>query len=299
MTTTNLKRRGIAPRSRMAGLSLIELMIAMAIGLIVLAAMVTAFASSSANRQEIERASRQIENGRYAMQLLADDLRLAGFYGEVSVKAIPITTFPDPCSTNVADWKAAMPVSIVAYDQGTAAPTCTNNNWKNGTDILVIRRASSCEAGVGTCPALVAGYPYVQSAKCSTETPTTPYTIGLSGATPFNLHMRDCATVAGLRQYLVRSYYISADNGRGQQIPTLKRMELVGGNFVDVPLVEGIEDVNYEYGIDNDGDGSPDVFTADPSTYLGGTPTVWGGIVAVRNNLLARSPEACVYYRDT
>jgi type IV pilus assembly protein PilW len=301
--TNRFARRALRPRLAMTGMSLVELMIALALGMIVMAAMVTVFASSSANRQEIERASRQIENGRYAMQLLSDDLRLAGFYGEFNVKSMGLpNVLVDPCSVVPSDWALAMPASLIAYDTGALAPTCTNLNVVAGTDIMVVRRASSCEAGVGTCPPLIPGAPYVQVAKCGTETPTKPYVIGLSGATTFDLHMRDCATPAGLRQYLMRSYYISSDNGHGVAIPTLKRMEFTGANFVDVPLVEGIEQINYEYGIDNDGDGSPDVFSADP-TSLGATPKdqaiIWSNVVAVRINLLARSIEPSVNYTDS
>jgi type IV pilus assembly protein PilW len=301
--TTTFPRRDMRPHRAMNGMSLIELMIALALGMIVMAAMVTVFASSSANRQEIERASRQIENGRYAMQLLSDDLRLAGFYGEFNVKSMgPPNVLVDPCSLTATDWALAMPASLFAYDNGASAPTCTSTNPVAGTDILVIRRTASCESGVGSCPPVVAGQPYLQVAKCGTETPTTPYVIGTSGATNFNLHMRDCATAAGLRQYFMRSYYISADNGHGVAIPTLKRMEFTGGGFVDVPLVEGIEQINYEYGIDNDGDGAPDVFSADP-TSLGLTAKdqaiIWSNVVAVRINLLARSIEPSVNYTDS
>jgi type IV pilus assembly protein PilW len=195
-----------------------------------------------------------------------------------------------------------MPASLYAYDKGAGAPTCAGGNRKPNTDVLVIRRASSCEAGVGTCPALAAGQPYLQVAKCATETPTTPYVMGVAGTTSFGLHMRDCATTAGLRQYLIRIYYISSDNGRGVAIPTLKRMEFNGTGFDEVPLVEGIDDINYEYGIDNDGDGAPDVFSADP-TSLGATAAdqakIWANVVAVRVNLLARNIEASLNYTDS
>jgi len=299
----NMTPKLLRSRRRMQGVSLIELMIALAIGLIVLGALATVFASTSANREEIERTSRQIENGRYAMQLLADDLRLAGFYGEVNVRAVPVPgLIPSPCSTTVGDWTATMPDSLYGYDKGAGAPTCAGINRKANTDVLVIRRASSCEAGSGTCPAMSAGQPYVQVAKCSTETPITPYTMGIAGSATFGLHNRDCTTTAGLRQYFVRIYYISADNGRGVAIPTLKRMEFNGTSFDDTPLVEGIEDINYEYGIDNDGDGAPDVFTADP-TSLGATAAaqanIWANVVAVRVNLLARNIDPSVNFTDS
>ena len=311
MNATHI-RRGLAPRSLQQGLSLVELMIALALGLIVLGAMVTVFASSSASRQELERASRQIENGRYAMQLLSDDLRLAGFYGELSVKPYytappPPAVMPDPCSLVVADWVTAFTMSVQGFDKGAGATgTCMGVNRIPNTDVLVIRRASSCEAGVGNCDAATVSAPYLQVAKCGTETPLTPYVIGLNGTAAFNLHARDCATAAGLRQYLVRIYYLSSDNGRGVAVPTLKRMEFNGTGFVDTPLVEGIEAINFEYGLDTDGDGAPDVFTADPASYaptaFAGANAValaWQSVVAVRVNLLARNIDASPNYTNT
>ena len=293
-------------RRSMQGLSLIELMIAMALGLVVLGAMVTVFASSSANRQEIERTSRQIENGRYAMQLISDDLRLAGFYGELNVKPYinpPPAALADPCSVAVADWVASLTTSVVGYDKGASAPACGGTNRKPNTDILVVRHVSACEAGVAGCDAVVAGAPYIQVAKCATETPLTPYVLGNYGTANFNLHARNCATAAGLRRYYVRVYYISSDNGYGVAVPTLKRMEFNGATFDDTPLVEGIEDINYEFGIDTNADGAPDAFTANPTTYAPTAamtvPVAWQNVVAVRMNLLARNTESSLNFTDS
>ena len=318
------------PRRSMAGVSLIELMIAMTLGLIVLAALVSVFANSSAARSEMERSARQIENGRYAMEILTDDLRHAGFYGEATIKAgvptsaapgtlaVPLTiglpaALPDPCSTLSTDWFSALLIAVQGYDLGLGVPgTCTLPNAKPNEDVLVVRRVATCEAGVGTCPIVVAGQPYFQVSKCATETPLTPFTMGASASVPaptFTLHMKDCATVAGVRQYFVRMYYISTDNGSGVAVPTLMRREFTGGGFVTVPLVEGIEEFNVEYGIDTDGDGAPDGYAADPSTWAGPatgcvpaggcTPIKnWGNVVSVRLYILARNIDPSPGYVD-
>ena len=66
----------------MAGFSLVELMISVTIGLILLLGLVTLLVNSSASHTEMQKSSAQIENGRYATQLLTDDIQLAGYYGE-------------------------------------------------------------------------------------------------------------------------------------------------------------------------------------------------------------------------
>lgn len=290
----------------MAGLSLIELMIAMALGLIVLGALATLFANSSRARTELERDSRQIENGRFAMELLTEDLRLAGYMGEIDMSpyvppsGVSPNPLPDACDLNPATWIAAFPLHVQAYDNGAAAPACPFSALKPNTDIIVIRRAAGCEAGIAGCPAAVGGQAYLQAARCQTEVadPLTAYRIGVLGGTPFTARMRDCGAVAPLRRYMVHIYYISNDNGYGIAIPTLKRLELAGNRFVDVPLVEGIEELNFEYGLDSapphsGRDGRIDGYSSAPAAGD------WPDVISVRINLLARNIESSPGYTDT
>lgn len=294
----------------MAGLSLVELMISMALGLIILAAVTTVFSNTSASRNELERTSRQIENGRYAVEILSDDLRLAGFAGELDVAVLPApTALPDPCSTTATEWPAALPIHVQGYDNGAGAPACLPA-LQAGADVLVVRRVKTCVAGVAGCQAATAGQPYIQVSLCNTEMATTPYVLGPQGATNFNLTIRGCATAAGLRQYLVNIYFISTNNGAvpAQNVPTLMRMELTGAGWVQTPLVEGIEQLNLEYGIDTNGDGNADAYTADPTAYVftytnpacaGPCPARnWANVVTARFHLLARNIDASPGYTD-
>jgi type IV pilus assembly protein PilW len=296
----------LSRRAAMAGVSLIELMISIMIGMLVIAALASIFANTSAARSELDRTSRQIENGRFAMDLIGEDMRVAGFYGEYNASGVAVpAALASACSTTPADWAAMIPVGLQGFDNGSGAPGCLPGTVVPNTDILVVRRVSTCEAGVAGCAAAVAGQPYIQVSKCSTESAATPYVIGLQGTATFNLHTKDCATLAGLRQYIVHIYYINSDNGQGVNIPTLFRLEFDGANFNPTPLVEGIEQLNIEYGIDYDGDGQADAYTANPSTFAGcGTYACtamanWSNVVSARINLLARNTDASPNYTDT
>ena len=77
----------IPPLSQTRGFTLIEIMIGLTLALIVVFALMILFANNSRVRSEIDRAAQQIENGRYAMDLVRDDLHLAGFYGAVVPQA--------------------------------------------------------------------------------------------------------------------------------------------------------------------------------------------------------------------
>ena len=58
-----------------AGISMVEMMVAVTLGLFILAGIGLTLTSTSHSRTELDRALQQIENGRYAMQMLAHDLR--------------------------------------------------------------------------------------------------------------------------------------------------------------------------------------------------------------------------------
>jgi type IV pilus assembly protein PilW len=292
-------------RRAQAGISLIELMVSITLGLLVLSGVLTAFFNTSSARNEVERTSRQIENGRYAVDLITTDLRLAGFFGEFNAgqAAAPAALPANPCSLNVADWNSWLPLHVTGYDAaGFTSPNCTLANHKAGSDVVVIRRARTCAAGVAGCQSAAAGMPYVQASLCANE--VTPHRLGREGATTFDLKKKDCTTLAEKRQYLTRIYYLSTDNGDGAVVPTLMRLELTGAGWIAVPLVEGIEQFNIEYGIDSNGDGTPDVYAANPSDYpkgacAGSCPVSnWMNVVTARFHVLARNLDPSPGYVD-
>lgn len=312
-------------RHRQAGLSLVELMISMTLGLIILSGVLVVFVNASTARNEVERTSRQIENGRYASELLTDDIRLAGFYGELTVTqvATPGAMPANPCSLTPADWRTWIPLHLQGFDDsGFTSANCALADQKAGTDVLVVRRARACVAGSTGCDSAVTHKGYLQVALCATQSATiaNAYKLGLEGTETFDRQKRTCVTssLAEKRQYLVHVYFVSNNNGQGEQIPTLKRLELTatgtGPRFEEMPLVEGIEEFQLHYGLDKDGDGVPDVYIADPSAYAvtHANPALtctlplsdeckvraWMNVVSVQFHLLARNIEASPNYTD-
>ena len=294
-------------RKNQHGLSLIELMVSLTLGLIVLSGVLVVFVNSSAARNEIERTTRQIENGRYAAELLSEDLRLAGFYGSIDPAAGSTTpaiaipgTAPDPCSLTPADWVSAMRLPVQGYDATSfTSANCSLSDYKAGTDILVVRRARTCTANGTTCtPVATAGTAYLQVSACATDT-TTNYVLAVRGATPFLMQTKACdGTRAPFREYYVHIYYIATNNGSGVSIPTLKRVELTGGvsspSFTTVPLVEGIENLQFLYGLDTDNDGAPNQYVASPATTAD-----WANVVTTQFFILARNIDTSPNYSDT
>lgn len=316
------------PFSRQSGLSLVELMISITLGLFILAGVATIFTNNSRSRQEIERTSRQIENGRYASQLLSDDLQAAGFLGEFDPTPLDtssLAALPDPCATDLPTLRTAMPLHIQGYDNGAGAPTCLAD-VKAGTDIFVIRRASTCVAGTANCDPFLNGEPHFQASLCAPATGGYELSFTPSGNADYaaqfyaldtvlaNLarHKTNCTTLADIRRYRTHIYFIANNDVAGDGIPTLKRAELGAGGFTIVPLVEGIDNLQLEYGVDSNCDGIPNFFTANPTAYTPQTTYCkpfdalpaslvanWRNVVSVKLNLLARNTESTAGYADT
>src|ERR1700751_5162579 len=151
-----------------SGYTLVELMISITIGLMVLGALVPRFAGNSRERAEVERANEQTENGRYALQLLSEDLRDAGYLasfnpgtvaGPNPQLVIP-TALPNACATDVPTLNSAVSITVQGYDDGANAPACIPD-LRPGTDILVVRRASTGAAGTAGCDAQMGGDVYL------------------------------------------------------------------------------------------------------------------------------------------
>jgi type IV pilus assembly protein PilW len=313
---SRVRFRSSARRPRMhSGFTIVELMVAIALGLLIAAGLTTIFVNNSNARSEIERGNQQIENGRYAMQLLTDDLRNAGYLAEFNPTRLATPAAkPDACATALADLATALPLAVQGYDNGANAPTCLSD-VRTGTDILVVRRASTCAVGETDCDAVISGAPYFQASSCSSSTelassnPTNWYALQTDIAS-LTLHQKDCnpptaaGTLAPTRQYRTHIYFVANNDKAGDGIPTLKRAELGASGFnTVVPLVEGIENLQLEYGLDTatPTSGEPAVFNADPDGYLcTGAACVnnWRNTVAVKINLLARNTTQSAGYKD-
>lgn len=120
---------------RAKGVSLIELMIALAIGTVLLLGLVQVFAASRAAYQLSEGLSRVQENGRFAVDYLQRDLRMAGHMGCVNdqarFQATPVgfkSLFVTPVDNFTAgDYRARFDVAVQAYNANGTAPGNTVN----------------------------------------------------------------------------------------------------------------------------------------------------------------------------
>jgi type IV pilus assembly protein PilW len=266
-------------RFQESGLSLIELMVAVAISLVILAALVALFVNTSRSSREFARANSMIENGRLAVQVLENDIIHAGYWGtyvpdfdDQTAAAVPADTptgIPDPClAYNPANWTddyidnlIGMPIQV--YEDATVCAGIVTDQLA-GTDVLIVRHLEPCVPGTPpNCDPIAAGRLYFQSTLCLTDVGDRVLS---DNPAAFTLNQRDCLTPSASRRFMSSIYYVRDHSEPGDGIPTLMRsqFDFVGGVLEHqpaVPLIEGIEGFRVELGVDDLSE------TGDPVDY--------------------------------
>lgn len=280
----------VSRASRQSGLTLVEVMIGAVLGLVIVSALVGFFVTTSRNNRELAQANRQIEAGRFAIQLLERDVVHAGFWGtyvpefdDVTMRTAPTdapTAVPDVClawNVNASPpepWTAAhkqnlVAIPVQAYDDiPTGCDTGFLPNRLANTDVLVVRHGALCEAGESGC---TGGTLFFQASQCEKElTASPPRRFALDTAS-FPLKKKGCrintstqlsegADPAPRRRFISNIYYIrDYAMSVGDGIPTLMRMEFdlsANGRLEHLApeaLVEGIDSFVVELGVDDRG----------------------------------------------
>lgn len=127
---------------RQSGLSLIELMIGMVLGLIVIAAVINVYTGSSRSSRFTTGLQAMQENGRYGMSVLQRGFRLAGYSPTGNIQTINLASSSDTAITVT---------TTAAYDCNGQATTTTggiaeNTYALNGNNQLV------CTGNVSATP---------------------------------------------------------------------------------------------------------------------------------------------------
>jgi len=318
-------RASVLPKFQ-SGFSLIELMVAITLGMLIVTALIALFLNINRTNTEMAKTNSQIENGRFAMQILQSDIAHGGFWGTFvpEFDDLTLTTapedvpndVPDPCLDYAAwdpDHRNLIGIPVQVYrDTPPSGGGCLTNlatNKQANTDVLVVRHAETCVAGSGgNCEDDIAGKLYFQSSLnyhsyCPPGPPadTAPYilkTIGFG-----TLHKKDCTTpVTEKRKFISNIYYIrNYATTAGDGIPTLMISQFDGlAHQEAVPLIEGIEGFRVELGIDNvTKDGVPDgafVSCTDAAPCL---VDKLMNAVAVKLYVLARADKVSPGYTDS
>ena len=317
MNTRNHKSAAArAAPLRQRGVSLIELMVAMVIGVVLIFGATQVYVNSKNSYGVNEGVARMQETARYAMSVLEPDIRLANFWGllkEPSIvlnsavqTAAPGAVAPLPAA-NVCGNNFAIDVLTNLQGDNNGAggvflstgrqPGCnalidldTNVVWPTSpvltADTLTVRRASA----VTTAPA--AGTIQV----CSTRFRASLYSDGAA-----------CVLIPDIRQssnLVVNAYYIDRNSSQAALRPALRRKTLTTAAaapvFRDQEIISGIEDMQIQFGIEP-APPCPNCYTGVATRYVNPDFVLPLGaqIVSVRIWLLVYSDQPENGFTDT
>lgn len=290
----------LTPSRGQTGFGLIELMIAMTLGLVLLGGIGYVFIGSSGAFRTTDNLSRIQENARYALDVMSRDIRMAGYVGCGNIASMTVKTIA----------KAPVPQmtvgnALIGYDNGTGWTNPTSITRAAG-DVLSIMGAFSSGANLvgnlipsnsniqvnGNADGFKQGDVLVVT-NCTnadvfkvTNSPGSSGTVTLTHANSSNMGNRvgnygSDAFVMRVDQY---SYFI----GNTPIIPVTRPVSVralyrVGLDGTAEELVEHVHDMQMRYGLDTNADGTVDSYSSTPGT--------WTQVVSVTVNLLMRSPD--------
>ncbi|ACA85588.1 PilW family protein [Shewanella woodyi] len=280
-----MRNKGI----QVSGFSLVELMVAMVIGLFLSAGLFSMFNMSATNVTTTSQFNQLQENGRIALALVERDISQLGFMGDMTGTdfvlgantQIPAGGVPNDCVGAGAN-NASLPNNtpshfrrLWGYESGVSGDSLAClNSVNSGTDVLQIKRLIGPAT---TTPNLNTRY-YVAA------TPNQAIFFVGNPAPPVLANAR-------FWEYQHHVYYIANDG----DIPVLRRRTLSVNNGManEDQLVEGIENIRVLYGFDNDGDNTADSFMPVQNvTNLMWDNELFQRLVALRIFVLVRAVEA-------
>ena len=271
--------------NRVAGLTLVEILIAMLLVLLVIAGSTAFVTRGRAAHRTSESVAQLEESLDAAFGLLVDEIRLAGYLGlappattVVGSSALGSAERPDlavsgTCGTSLAhDLHSPLVAVNAAYAAAPGVPlgcrASPNGRAVPLADTLVLRHAAP-EQGTA------------QAGRLQLETTLRAAVLSANGAGALGVGARRHDLEVGV-------YYVSRDSTGRVDWPSLRRKRLVGGTrpaFQDEELVSGIADLQVTVGLDDPAD--PD--TAVDRWVNPGEPTLGGTPRAIRLELEAQS----------
>lgn len=307
-------------KTRMQGLSLIELLVALVIAMMLVLGLVEVFSASRAASKLAEGMGRAQENGRFAMDSLTRDIRMAGHFGCVNDQARRQNATSDVFRSNFPAGPRDFRFSIQGYDNASPTGLTLSPTRLTGTDSIVLRflgangiPITSVDTAATTHVAVVDPAKWAVLQDGGFTTPTMFGVGDCSFSDVFNATAVNSATgrvtaPAGvdLGRYgtspgggpamLYRAealvYYIGTGAGgrpslfRGRISPTTTTV-------TGEELVEGIENMQLRYGMDQRDATDPSGFIATQATAAGVTATDlgWRSVGQVQVALLAASAD--------
>ena len=310
---------------RQAGLTLIELMVSLVLGLVLMAGVIQLFAANKTSYQLTGQISAMQENARYAMSRLERDIRMAGYTGctgrdqdglVINIEFTATTRFtPD---NGVEGWEANGTnygnYSVIAYNAavsdasssgwttaGATTPVLdSSTNAVSSSDVIrlwhvdgdgVLVDVSGSTVSAGSTPPYAAADTMMLTDCTNADIvhvcSLTGNDASLNCATNGSLNLLNSDGAAHAFKLAGWVYYIGKRGNTATNPPSLFRREISANGVAGTAqeLVEGVEALQLQYGEDTD-----TVPDGVADAYVNANQvTDWNNVVSVRVHLLMQS----------
>jgi type IV pilus assembly protein PilW len=235
---------------RQSGMTLVELLVALAIGSFLMIGAVQVYNQSRQAFVINESIARVQETAQFAMDTLEADLRMASNWGMHSrgaaVEGRALIADPNPNGLPAPaacgpDWALDLGRPVEGDNNAYGLPCAANGGAQANSDTITVRRAT-----VAATP-LAAGRLQIQSTRVQGV-------LFADGAIPPGFTAADSET----HDLIVNTYYVAANSQLIPGVPTLRRQSLVGGAIVDQEIAPGVENIQLQLGVDVDEDNTVD-----------------------------------------
>jgi prepilin-type N-terminal cleavage/methylation domain-containing protein len=293
---------------RQRGITLIELMVSITVGLILLSGIISIFVSNKQAYRLQESTNILNENARYALNQIQYDLRMGDHWGGVEASAISVETtvaITDDCSQS----PALTAIGFIGFEGAATSPLdCVPaSDYQPNTDMLIIRygeprrvaidpattaiylrtaigrRAVIFQGtGVNALPADILPNPLPPAPETATEFANYDFRTVV-------YFIRKCAS----QDFGTPNVCDAADD----TTPTLTRLVLSGTQLVEEDIIAGVEQLQITYGVLDESVDPPQIQYFDATTIT--TNSNWNRVTNVQISLVIRGEEYDATFTDT
>ncbi len=241
---------------RSAGVTLIELMVALAIGSFLMLGALTVFMQSRTSFRVNESVSRLQESARFVIDVMEPDVRMASYFGltsrssKIENSATPLDVIPaglDVAGDCGQNWTIDLSREVDGTNNGYGwACAAFGTGAQPQADTLVVHRVTEDPIALAL---LDADTMYMQSARFRDSQ------LFVGAAVPAGFLAVNSQTHA----LMVAGYYVSQNSSLdtpGNPVPSLRMKLLLGGapgpRLDDREILPGVEDFQIQFGVDTD-----------------------------------------------
>lgn len=299
-------------RHRAKGVTLVELLVSISIGLVIVGAMVALYIATSRSYRQFEAMGQLQSNARYVFEIMGYDIRMAGNMGCHT----PAQPTPANFVTNYSsNWWSNTDQPLRGFDNTADFPADYKNKALRGDSVIVLR-ANPDEIA----PGIVKSYwnnseapiemqsgsfnpgslllltdcrttsSVFQSTSLDKNGPISHNKTTLAGPIAQDMAGAQVIQLSANAYYLRESPYRYANSK--QQIPSLYRQTLTSMNNTPPTgaeeLVSGVTDLQIRYGVDEDGNGVLDRYVDAKDV------ADWRQVVAVRVTITLETTDDSV-----